>query len=233
MRIKLREVRQIYQDFAFKVLEDPAARKRLIGMRIEATEKKVLDEYLLPGKTIDLGCAAGRLTRYLRLMRQQVFGVDINQGFIDEASRKHPLATFFKANVTDIDTFPSELTVHKFDNLVCLGHVLGGAFTEDEQNAFAVTCRKIAATKARLIIDRLYAPERGERFRLFGQTKSAITRGSGRIFENLVGTLAQYYPSQAEIVHIARKAGFNKIIGAFQHGTLCGNFVDHFVFEKG
>ena len=86
-------------------------------------EELIFKEYLqTPCKILDLGCGAGRTTRYLKDMGHDVIGIDIANMQIEQAMRLHPDIDFRVGDATKLkfkdQTF--DFVLFSFNGLDCI-----------------------------------------------------------------------------------------------------------------
>jgi len=142
----------------------------------------------------------------------------------------------------NFSALPAEIKNTKFDNIICMGNSLGGIFTEEEQNGFAVTCRSLARNGSCLFVDRYDVSRYNwpDTFALFN-AKDKNNRGYGILtMESWNRTLlyeishyfAQYYPSRNEVISLFTKEGF-KLISSLYVERSKDHFEskEYFVFE--
>lgn len=215
MAIDLIGARRLYRNFGHYVAqkEELLTRTGLAVMNgVRGLEKYFFDKYLIaPGRTLDLGCGAGRLFPYLKSRAQVIHGVDQCFSLIRLARRQNNALVF----QTSLDHLPPQVVRGQYDNLLCVGNVLGGIFTEAEQNAFVAALSGLSRPGMRFFIDVFFPPPAHlfeERFHLFGAGNTTLRRGSGGVLMLCGEQIAQYYPSGFEIEYIARKAGFDTLL---------------------
>jgi ubiquinone/menaquinone biosynthesis C-methylase UbiE len=68
-------------------------------------EYKTFQEFLPSGKIIDLGCGGGRDSVWFTKNGYEYIGVDISEGMIAEARKRHPKAEFLQQSLYNLD-FP-------------------------------------------------------------------------------------------------------------------------------
>ena len=71
------------------------------------------------GKSLDLGCGTGRLTKQLKAFDMDVIGVDLDQQMIDVAKSKYPDLSFKVEDM--LDTLKSDKT---YDLITCFGNTI-------------------------------------------------------------------------------------------------------------
>ncbi len=68
-------------------------------------EYKIFQNYLPSGKIIDLGCGGGRDSVWFLKNKYSYTGIDISEGMIHEARKRHPDAEFLQQSLYELD-FP-------------------------------------------------------------------------------------------------------------------------------
>jgi SAM-dependent methyltransferase len=74
----------------------------------------------LGGRTLELGCGAGRLTGYLIDIGGMVHGIDVSPAMVEHCSRAYPKGTFSVADLRDLGRFGPE----SFDAVIATYSVL-------------------------------------------------------------------------------------------------------------
>jgi SAM-dependent methyltransferase len=75
----------------------------------------------LRGRTLELGCGAGRLTGYLIDISTEVHGIDISPRMIEHCRRAYPRGTFETLDLREIASLGAE----SFDTVIATYNVLG------------------------------------------------------------------------------------------------------------
>jgi len=75
----------------------------------------------LRGRTLDLGCGAGRLTGYLIDISSEVQGIDISPQMVAHCQRAYPRGSFATMDLRDVESFGAG----SFDAVIATYNVLG------------------------------------------------------------------------------------------------------------
>jgi SAM-dependent methyltransferase len=89
---------------------------------LRAAEQRILERYhdALSGRVLELGCGAGRITRHLVAVSDEVVGIDISPTMVAECRRLFPAARFLQGDLRDlsgIDPGPCDVVVAGFNVL--------------------------------------------------------------------------------------------------------------------
>ncbi|MFC1495803.1 class I SAM-dependent methyltransferase [Candidatus Margulisiibacteriota bacterium] len=195
----------MYAKFSTMVAKNNQLRIQTLPSIVGHKEDCFIRKHANQGYSIDIGCGFGRLFDLLQKLGHQIVGIDSCPEIVTETKELFPDVEIVNAEMHVEDSMLRAVGSRLFDNIFCLGNTFGGLFSTKDQRGFARVCSKIAANKSRLFIDRIdfesvYISTE-DCFDLFGAERNEY-RGKGGIFSfqaNGDHSLAQYYPSTAEI----------------------------------
>lgn len=100
--------------------------KQYADTELRAVEAVILERYggALAGRTLELGCGAGRVTGHLAKISQSVHGLDVSPSMIAYCRERHPEATFSERDIRSLADFEDrsyEAVVAPFNVLDVLG----------------------------------------------------------------------------------------------------------------
>lgn len=88
------------------------------------------ENYLIPGKLLDVGCGSGEYTKFFHDKGFDVIGIDLSETMIQTARKRHPNVNFDIANML---TYSKPNT---FDNIICLGSTIAHLNSKEEIRRF-------------------------------------------------------------------------------------------------
>ena len=100
--------------------------KQYADTELRPVETVILERYrgALGGRTLELGCGAGRVTGHLAEIAQSVHGIDVSPSMVAYCRERYPAATFSEGDLRDLSEFQTgsyEAVVAPFNVLDVLG----------------------------------------------------------------------------------------------------------------
>jgi SAM-dependent methyltransferase len=111
----------------------------------------------LSGRTLELGCGAGRLTGYLAALARETHGIDLSPAMVDYCKRRYPNATFSVGDLRDLSGFESG----SYDTIVAAFNVID-VFDDAERRAVLDEIHRLLADDGLFIMsahNRAFLPQ--------------------------------------------------------------------------